>query len=140
LALLVNDRRRLTGWAADPMVEPLLMGSVDNNGRPILVDTNAEGISQRLLGRPVGFGEGVSGVEGDSAIRLVGGDFRKVAYGVGSAISYSVSTEATVTLPDNSVIYLWQQNMVALLAEAEYGLVINDVEDFVTFDDGTGSS
>lgn len=136
LKLLTDDRKRLTGFAADPTAEPILMASVDGNGRPILVDTNSEGIGQRLLGRPVAFGEGVGGGEVvDEDVRLVGGDWRKVVYGVGSEITFDVSKEASLVLPDASTINLWQRNLIGILAEVEYGLVVGDVDSFVLYND-----
>lgn len=138
LAQLTNDRKRLTGFAADPTAEPLLLASVDANGRPILVDTNDGDIGQRLLGRPVAFGEGVGGgATVDEDVRMVGGDWRKVAYGVGAEITFDVSNQASVVLPDASTLNLWQRNLVGVLAEVEYGLVIGDVDAFVTFTDAT---
>jgi HK97 family phage major capsid protein len=137
LSLLADDRKRLTGFAADPLFEPLALTSFDANGRPILTEVGGDGLTQRLIGRPVGFGEGVSGVTGDENVRLVGGDWRKVAYGVGRDISFDISTEGSVELtPGGEVVHLFQDNMAALRAEAEYGLVIGDVNAFVTYTEG----
>jgi HK97 family phage major capsid protein len=139
LKLLVADRKKLTGFAADPLAEPLLLGAVDTTGRPLLVDSTAsDGLTQRLIGRPVGFGEGVAGVDGAQTLRFIGGDWTKAAYGVGTEISYSVSTEASIEMiPGNaaSTINLFQDNSVALLAEAEYGFVVGDVDAFVEYVD-----
>lgn len=136
LKLLTDDRKMLTGFAADPTAEPILMASVDGNGRPILVDTNSAGIGQRLLGRPVAFGEGVGGGEVvDQDVRLVGGDWRKVKWGVGSDITFDVSKEASVKLADNSVVSLWQSNLIGVLAEVEYGFVVGDADAFVLYND-----
>lgn len=138
LTLLAADRKRLTGFAADPLAEPLLLSAVDTTGRPLLIDVGGDGLTQRLIGRPVGFGEGVSGVTGASTLRAIGGDWRKVAYGVGSQISYSVSTEASIEMiPGDaaSTVNLFQDNSVALLAEAEYGFVVGDDEAFVRYID-----
>lgn len=136
LSLLVSDRKKLTGFAADPAAEPILLGSVDGNGRPILVDTDAGTVGQRLIGRPVAFGEGVGGGETvDEDLRLIGGDWTKVAYGVGREITFDVSNQATVTLADDTVINLWQRNLVAVRAEAEYGFVIGDIDAFVEYVD-----
>lgn len=139
--LLTDDRKKLTGFAADPMAEPKLLDSYDANGRPILVDTNSEGLQgRRLLGRPIGFSEGVAKVDGSSALRLVGGDWTKVAYGIGRDITYSVSNEATLDLGGDTTLNLWQNNMVAIRAEAEYGLVIADTDAFVEFVDSVTSN
>ena len=82
-------------------------------------------------------GEGVA--HGD----VVGfaGDWRKTAWGAVGGINFRVSTEATVTI-NNQLTSLWEHNLVAVLAEAEYGWVVADVEAFVALeaDLGVGSS
>lgn len=138
LTLLAADRKRLTGFAGDPLGEPILLGATDSTGRPLMIDVGGDGLTQRLLGRPVGFGEGVAGVAGDTSLRFIGGDWRKVAYGIGSQISYEVSTQASIEMipgDANSVVHLFQDNLVALLAEAEYGFVVGDSEAFVQYVD-----
>lgn len=143
LELLAADRKKLTGFAADPLAEVTLLSSYDTTGKPLLTEVNGDGLNQRLIGRPVGFGEGVSGVDGDAALRIIGGDWSKVAYGVGSEISYQISTQASIEMipgDAESVVHLFQDNLVALLAEAEYGLVIADVDAFVEYVDGDVSA
>lgn len=140
LTLLAADRKKLTGFAADPLAEPLLLGATDSTGRPLMIDVGGDGLTQRLLGRPVGFGDGVAGVSGASDLRFVGGDWSKAAYGIGSQISYSVATQASIEMVSgdaNSVVHLFQDNLVALLAEAEYGFVVGDPEAFVQYVDAS---
>jgi hypothetical protein len=73
-------------------------------------------------------GEGVA----NGTLLGFGGDFRKVAWGVVGGITYDVSDQATVTI--NGVLTsLWEHNLVAIRAEAEYGLVIADTEAFVKY-------
>jgi hypothetical protein len=36
----------------------------------------------------------------------------------------------------SSVVHLWQDNLVALRAEAEYGFVVGDIDSFVEITDG----
>lgn len=137
LKLLTDDRKRLTGFAVDPMAEPLLLSSVDANGRPLWVDAPAdETLPNRLLGRPAGMSEGVAGEVNNAAtnLRILGGDWAKAAYGVGSSISYTISDEATVTI-DGQLVSLWENNLVALRAEAEYGFVVGDIDAFVEYVD-----
>jgi hypothetical protein len=43
-----------------------------------------------------------------------------------------VSTEATVTLGGN-LVSLYENNLVAILAEAEYGFLCNDPQAFVRY-------
>jgi len=138
LSLLVRDGKRLTGFALDHVVEPILLGAVDANGRPIYVDTPLDETTTaarpgRLLGRPSFMGEGVA--EPDDATPhtvAFGGNWRQAAWGVVGGITYDVSTEATVTI-DDTLTSLWEHNLVAVRAEAEYGFLVNDPEAFVAY-------
>lgn len=140
LSLLVTDSKKLAGWALDDSVEPMLWGAVDSTGRPLYVDLPTDDMSQglarpgRLLNRPSYMGEGVAH---DGTVAF-GGDWSKTAWGAVGGISYRVSTEATVTI-DGSLTSLWENNLVAVLAEAEYGWVVADVESFVAIEAPEGS-
>lgn len=135
LSLLVNDGKKLRGFALDDIVEPHLWGAVDKNGRPIYVDLPTDSTSDaiarpgRLLNRPSFMGEGVA----HDGVVAFGGDFTKGAWGVIGGISYRVSTEATVTI-NNTLTSLWENNLVAVLAEAEYGFVLADPNAFVKYE------
>lgn len=128
-------RRRLTGWAFADEVEATLLGSVDAQGRPILTTVDTATIGNRLLGRPMGYTDALPTPDNVAAGPLDGvvgiaGDWRKAAYGVGQDISYSISTEASIELTNGTVLHLWQDNLVALRAEAEYGFVVDSVQAF----------
>jgi HK97 family phage major capsid protein len=135
LSTLVNAGKKLNGWAFDNRFEPVLNGSKDTSGRPLFVESQftetAEAVRQgRLLGRNALIGDGIY----DAATKTYGfaGDWNQVAWGAVGGISYSVSTEATVTI--NGVLTsLWENNLVAVLAEAEYGFLVNDPASFVRF-------
>lgn len=139
LKLLVDDGKRLTGFGLDDTLEPDLWGAVDGNGRPLYVDLPTDNTSQtiarpgRLLNRPSFMGEGV----GRGTTVAFGGNFQKAAWGVVGGISYRVSTEATVTI-NGQLTSLWENNLVAVLAEAEYGYVNSDVESFVKYERDAG--
>lgn len=135
LALLVNAGKRLTGFAFDDRIEPIFNAAVDKNGRPLFVDSptvdNAAPVRQgRMLGRPTLLGEGVYNETGD--VLGFGGNWSQTAWGVVSGITYDVSTEATVTI-DGELVSLWEHNLVAVRAEAEYGWLVNDVDAFVEY-------
>lgn len=135
LKLLVDDKKKLTGWAFDDTAEPILNASVDANGRPLFVDAVYENTSLsggRLLRRPAFYGAGIA----DETANIVGygGDWSKAVWGVVGGISYDVSTEATVTI-NGELTSLWEHNLVAIRAEAEYGFLIDDVESFVKLTD-----
>lgn len=136
MKLLVDDGKKLSGFALDDSLEPTLWGAVDTTGRPLYTELPTDEVSQaiarpgRLLNRPSFMGEGV----GNGTTKAFGGDFRKAAWGVVGGISYRVSTEATVTI-NGALTSLWENNLVAVLAEAEYGYVNSDVESFVKYID-----
>ena len=131
MRLLVNDGRKLTGWAVGDSIEPDLWGAVDGNGRPLYVDLPTDDTSQaiarpgRLLNRPSYMGEGVE--NGDTV--GFGGDFTKGAWGAIGGISYRVSREAAITI-NGELVSAFENNLVAVLAEAEYGFVLADEEAF----------
>lgn len=141
LELLVNDtadsgrRYRLTGFALDDIVEPILLGAVDSTGRPIYIDTpldetTAAARPGRLIGRPSRMSEGVADPTGGTV--AFGGDWSQAAWGSVGGISYDVSTQATVTI-DGELVSLWEHNLVAVRAEAEFGWLVNDAEAFVAY-------
>lgn len=130
-------RYQCTGFAVDAVLEPVIRGQVDSNGHPLFVDlpSNAEsnGLSRagNLLGRPSFMGEGVASANQTSVVGYAG-DFRNsAAWGVvGSGIAFDVSTEGTVTI-NGSLVSLWENNLVAIRAEAEYGFLLDDADAIV---------
>lgn len=132
MRLLVDDGKKLSGWAVGDSVEPDLWGAVDGNGRPLYVDLPTDDTSQaiarpgRLLNRPSFMGEGV---ENGTNVGF-GGDFTKGAWGAVGGISYRISTEAPVTI-NGELVSAFENNLVVVLAEAEYGFVLADEESFV---------
>lgn len=129
-------RFRLTGWAIDSVLEPVFWGQVDTTGRPIWVDIPqdqasgflGEGVGN-LLGRKAYIGEGVATPNLTSVVGY-GGDWSQAAWGVvGTGIEYSISDQATVTI-NGALVSLWENNLVAIRAEAEYGFLVNDVDGF----------
>jgi HK97 family phage major capsid protein len=135
LSTLVNADKDPSGFAFDRRMEPVLNGAKDSSGRPLFLDatyTEAAGPIRQgsLLGYQTYVGKGVY-----SATNKVYGylaDWSQVAWGAVGGISYKVSTEATVTI--NGVLTsLFENNLVAILAEAEYGFLVNDPASFVAF-------
>lgn len=148
LSLLVNDRtepypqgRRLTGFAFDTTAEPVLNGALDSAGRPLFVDTpltetNPTVRPGRVMGRTSVVAEGV-GTDGVGGILGYGGDWDQIVWGSVGGISFSVSTEATLPIgPNGEMVSLWGSNLVGVLAEAEYGLLVNDTRSFVKYTNG----
>lgn len=133
LKLLVDDKKKLTGWAFDDTAEPILNDAVDLNGRPLFVDAVYEESALsggRLLRRPAFYNEGVA--TGDTI--GYAGDWSQAVWGTVGGISYDVSTETAVTI-NGELVSLWEHNLVAIRAEAEYGWLVNDVEAFVALNE-----
>ena len=137
LALLVEDDKELNGFALDNRIEPQLLGAVDGNGRPLYVNLATDDTSRavarpgNLLGRDSYLGRG-SVYDSTNKILGYGGDWTQAAWGVVGGISYDVSTEASVTI-NGSLVSLWEHNLVAVRAEAEYGWLVNDTAAFVKY-------
>lgn len=133
---------KLTGWALDDQMEWRLAGAVDTTGRPLYIDLPTDEAAAslarpgRLLNRPSFMGEGVSDPSDD--VIGFGGEWTQAAWGVVGGINYSVSDQATVTI-DGSLVSLWENNLVAIRAEAEYGWLVNDVDGFVQLRNDSGS-
>lgn len=135
-------RFRPNGFAFDSVVETRLRRAVDTTGNPLWVDlpsdTESSAVTQsgRVIGRRSFMGEGVA----NPSFSIVGyvGDWSKAAWGVTGGISYAVSNQATVTI-NGSLTSLWEHNLVAIRAEAEYGFVVADVDAFVQLRNDSGS-
>ena len=139
MGLVLGGGNKVRGFLFDETSEVNLLGAVDTTGRPLWVGTPLEDtvsavIPGRLLGRTSLL---ASGVKSDDIIGYCG-DWNQVAWGVVGGINYRVSTEASVTI-DGSLVSLFEYNLVAILAEAEYGLVINNVDAFCQYTDGESS-
>lgn len=144
LAAVVADEFVIEAFAATPLVEPTLLGARDANGAPILTggSTNVNSVAS-LIGRPLTYGKGVgtpaSGTPTSTdGIRIVGGEWGQSAWGAFGDIDYAVTDQATLVDSDGTtLLHLWQENLVAIRAEAFYGWVLNDVEAFVKYRDNT---
>lgn len=135
LALLVNAKKKLKGFAFDSIAEPKLLNAVDLNGRPLFVESTYDSTvltGGRLLGRPAFMGDGVASA--DATTVGFGGDWSQAVWGTVGGITYDVSTQATVTL-NGALVSLWENNLVAIRSEAEFGWLLNDAESFVAYKD-----
>lgn len=142
LGAVVDEEFDITGWAISPSAEILFMGEVDEVGRPLFIDSvTNDGSVARLLGRPAFKSKAVgkAGVAGDISDDIdsipatvgFGGDWSKAAWGVSEGISIDINTKGSVTLPNSTVINLWQRNMFAVRVEIEIGFRLEDEDAFV---------
>ena len=139
LDVLAKDGKKLNGFAFDRVVEATFLGEKDGVDRPLFVDTPLENTVSavtpgRIIGRSSFLGDGVA----KNDVVGFAGDWSQLVWGTVGGIKFDVSTQATVTL-DGSLVSLFENNLVAIRAEAEYGLLINDVEAFVSITGASGS-
>jgi HK97 family phage major capsid protein len=146
LGRLVADGHRLTGWAFDDRMEPVLNATVDTTGRPLFLASVIDGSTVRggtFMGRPAFMGQGVGadtpGTTSTTYALGYAGDWQQAAWGVIGGIQYDVSTETTVTI-NGALVSLWEHNLVAIRAEAEYGFLVNDANAFVKYTAETPAS
>lgn len=136
LDLLVKDKKKLNGFVFDDVAEPLFNASVDANGRPLFVPeptvATAAVRSGTVLGRPASFADTVANGTTAGSVVGIGGDFSKALWGTVGGINFDVSTESTVTI-GNQLVSLWENNLVAIRAEAEFGWLIESNAHFVKY-------
>lgn len=124
-------KKKVTGFAFDTGFEIDLLNAKDAAGRPLFAEAAYTGAvpalrSGSVLGRTTYMHENV-GVD-----KTVGfaGDWAKCAWGTVGGITMDVSTEASVTI-GGELTSLYENNLVAIRAEAEYGFVVADKDAFV---------
>lgn len=118
----------LNGFALSPAAMGILLGAADQQGRPLFIDSPAEGGIGRILGARTLESRGLykAGTAGEGtdagtpAIVGVAGDWSKAMYGTVEGVQISISDQATLK-SGTTEINLWQRNMFAVRAEIEIG-------------------
>ena len=127
----------MNGIALAPQGNGILLGAKDTTGRPIFVNSVAEGAIPQVLGVPTYAGRGLykAGVAGEGsgtgagtpAIVGVAGDWTQAMYGLVNDIEISFADQASLTYTDASdqtvTINLFQKNMFAVRCEFEAGFI-----------------
>jgi len=119
----------LNGFALGAQARGLLLGAVDGNGRPMFVNSVAQGAIPMILGAPTYFNRGIykagtSGTSGTPAVVGIAGDWTQAVYGTVEGVKISFNDSGVVTSGSGTSavnINLWQQNMIAVRAEIEVG-------------------
>lgn len=131
LNLQGTPKKKVTGFAFDTGFEIDLLTTKDTTGKPLFAEAAYTGAVPALragsvLGRATYMHENV----GDGKTVGFAGDWTKAAWGTVGGITMDISTEATVTI-NGELVSLYENNLVAVRAEAEYGFTIADKEAFV---------
>lgn len=134
---IAEHSAQMDGIGLSPAAQGILLSAHDTTGRPIFVNSVADGAIPRVLGVPTYSGRGlykagtatVGTVTGTPAIVGVAGDWSQAMYGFAQDIDISYSDQSSLTYVDASnqtvTINLWQRNMFAVRAEFEVGFVAN---------------
>lgn len=112
----------VNGYAITPQMRSILLSALDKNDRPLFINSVADGAIPMILGNPTYMAR-TAFVSGSPNVVGIAGDWTKAMYGVVEGIDISISTDATLTLADNSTINLFQRNMFAVRAEIEVGFI-----------------
>lgn len=113
------------GFAISAQGKGELLTAVDSTGRPLFVNSVAEGAVPRILGNPVAYSKaayknGTSGSGATPDVLGFAGDWTQAVYGVVEGVKIDMSDTATLTI-SNALTSLWERNMFAVRAEIEIG-------------------
>lgn len=112
----------LSGFAMSPQGKGALLAATDGNGRPLFVNSVAEGAIPMILGAPVYVNKGC--YDADDDVVGIAGDWSQAMYGTVEGVKIDYSSDATLVTGESgseTTISLFQQNMFAVRAEIELG-------------------
>lgn len=117
----------MNGIVLSPQGKSVLLGALDGENRP-LFNTVAENGINRVLGAETyvtasAYKAGSAGTGGNPDIIGFAGDWSHALYGTVEGVRIDFSSDATLTLANDSTINLFQNNMFAVRAEIEVGFV-----------------
>lgn len=126
----------LNGFALSPQAKSILLKATDKDGRPLFINSVAEGAIPQVLGSRTLIEKGLYAQGADSAPNTVGvaGDWTQALWGTVNNVELRYSSDAVLKLANGDLIYLFQQNMFAVIAEIEVGFRA-DVDSFVLLTD-----
>lgn len=118
----------LDGFGLSPAAQGILLGAADNDGRPLFINSAADGAIPRILGARTLMNRGLyksgqaagASDSGSPAIVGVAGDWTQAMYGIVEGISVTWADQATLPIGSDDV-NLFVHNMVAVRAEIEIG-------------------
>jgi HK97 family phage major capsid protein len=147
LGILSAGGHKWNGTLLDDETEVNFLQSKDSSGRPLFIESTYGDVVDplrggRILGRPTFFSDhAANGSSGSRTLGIVG-DFSQVIWGQVGGLSFDVTDQATLDFGVDdegtwqpNLISLWQHNMVAVRAEAEFAFLVNKKDAFVKLTD-----
>lgn len=118
----------LNGFGLSPAALGILLGATDGQGRPLFINSVADGDVNRVLGAQTvesrglykAGAAGVGTAAGTPAIVGVAGDWTQAMYGTVEGVQIRFADQTGLTINSNQV-NLWEHNMFAVRAEIELG-------------------
>lgn len=125
---IATQNGSLNGFGMSPAGEGLLLGAVDSDGRPLFINSAAEGAIPRILGARTVEGRGlyktgaapVGSGAGTPAIVGIAGDWTQAMYGTVEGVQIRFADQTGLTI-NSTQVNLWEHNMFAVRAEIEVG-------------------
>lgn len=113
----------MNGVVLAPQGKSILLGAVDDNKRPLFINSVAEGAIPMVLGAKTVQSKGAYVAGTSPAPNKVGvvGDWTQAMFGTVEGVKVDYSSDATLDLGEGNTINLFQQNMFAVRAEIEVG-------------------
>jgi HK97 family phage major capsid protein len=144
LGQLVADGKEWNGTLLDTKSEPIINNALDAQGRPLFNEPIYSGPAGpiregSIVGRPTYISKNVNDGQAGGIIGFLG-DWSQIVWGQVGGLNYDVSDSATLnlgTFASPNFVSLWQHNLVAVRVEAEYGVLINDLDAFVALTSAT---
>lgn len=110
----------MNGVVLSPQGKSLVLAAHDQTGRPLFINSMAEGAVPVILGARTEMSKGAY-VAGTPNVVGFAGDWTQAVYGTVEGVKIDYSSDATLDLGSGNVINLFQQNMFAVRAEIEIG-------------------
>ena len=111
----------LDGFALSPQAKGVLLGACDDNGRPLFINSAADGAVPMILGARTVLSKGAYVAGDDADIIGAAGDWTQAVWGTVAGVEITYSEDATLVDANSNTISLFQQNMFAVRAEIEVG-------------------
>lgn len=113
----------MNGVVLAPQGKSILLSAVDRDGRPLFINSVAEGAIPMVLGARTLQSKGAYVAGTSPAPNKVGivGDWTQAVYGTVEGVRITYSEDATLDLGNGTLINMFQDNMFAVRAEIEVG-------------------